>query len=271
MNRIFKLELKRAFINRSFVISIILGGIIAILQVAERAIPFSSVTILYPNEYPPSVFNTCMGFYSSMWSSVFFLIFPILAALPFSDSFLVDKKSGYLQNIYTRGKKYQYLISKYLSVFLSGGAAVIIPLIVNLFIVCLCVPAVTPIAATGFFPIFGYATGAYIYYTYPFLYIFLFYLLIFITAGILSCTALFFSFFVRFKYIALLTPFLLFMSISYGSMLFSPKSSFNISQWIIPSQPYGALNIWLVAVELLILLIIPGSIYFIKGYQNDTF
>lgn len=270
MYRILKIEFKRAFFNRLFLISVLLGSIIAVLQLTDRAIFWVNTTNLYPNEYPPSIFNSCIGLYPSMWSSIFYLIFPILASLPFADSYLVDVKTGYIKNIYTRGKKIHYLVSKFLAVFLSGGTAILIPLLLNLFLVSLCVPAVIPTASTGFFPIFGFATGAAIYYTHPFIYIFLFFLLIFITAGILACTALLFSFFVRFKYVALLTPFLLFMAISYGSMLFSSKSPFNISQWILPNQPYGTLIIWAVCIELLIILSITCSVYFIRGYKNDA-
>lgn len=270
MFAIFKFEMKRAFINRMFLISLILGSIITTLQVFQVAYSYAIDLKLYPNTYPPSIYNTCMGLsLPSVWTSIFFMIFPILAAIPFSDSFLTDRKTGYIKNIYTRGKKSQYLLAKFFTVFLSGGTVVLIPILLNLFLVSLCVPAVIPDVSSGAFPIWGNAIGASIYYTRPYLYLFLYYLLIFITSGIFACSSLLFSFFVRFKYITLLSPFILFIVISYGSMLFSQKSPFDISKWILPSQIIP-LNLSAVGLELFIILCLICGIYFTKGYRDDT-
>ena len=270
MLRMLKVEIKRAFINRLFLVSLIIGCIISILQVVERALPYASGIDLYPNQYPPSLYNSCIGLSFSMWSSIFYFVYPLLAAIPYADSFLTDKKSGYLENIYTRGKKLNYLISKFVAVFLSGGFVVLLPLLLNILLTALCVPAVIPDASTGFFPIFGYATGANIYYSTPIVYVLLFQILMFITAGVLSCSALLFSFVVKYKYIVLITPFLLFIAITYGSMLFSQGNSFNISEWINPMQSIQALNLWAVGIELLIILSISIGIYLYVGYKRDT-
>lgn len=270
MLRMLKVEIKRAFINRLFLVSLIIGCIISILQVVERALPYASGIDLYPNQYPPSLYNSCIGLSFSMWSSIFYFVFPLLAAIPYADSFLTDKKSGYLENIYTRGKKINYLISKFVAVFLSGGCVVLLPLLLNILLTALCVPAVIPDASTGFFPIFGYATWANIYYSTPIVYVLLFQILTFITAGVLSCSALLFSFVVKYKYIVLITPFLLFIAITYGSMLFSQGNSFNISEWINPMQSIQALNLWAVGIELLIILSISIGIYLYVGCKRDT-
>lgn len=265
-----KIELKRAFCNRMFFIAVLLGVCIALLQVYQDAFPYAGGIELYPDQYPPSIYNTCIGYSFSVWNTVFYMIFPLLCALPFADSFLADKKSGYLENIYTRSSKPRYLVSKFTAVFLSGGAAVLLPLLINLFLTALCVPGVIPDASTGFFSIFGNAAGAEMYYTYPIVYVLLYDLLLFLVSGILACTALAFSFFIKYRYVILLTPFLLFMAISCIFGMVSSNGVLDISQWILPSQQSYPLVLPVAFAELLVLLALTCAVYFYRGLHDDT-
>lgn len=265
-----KIELKRAFCNKMFFIAVLLGVCIALLQVYQDAFPYAAGIELYPDQYPPSVYNTCMGYSISVWNTVFYMVFPLLCALPYADSFLSDKKSGYLENIYTRSCKCRYLTAKFTAVFLSGGTAVVLPLLLNLFLTALCVPAVIPDASTGFFPIFGDAAGASIYYTYPIAYVLLYDLLLFAVSGIFACTALAFSFFIRYRYVILLTPFLLFMAISCLFGMVSSNGVLDISQWILPSQQSSPLVLPVAFAELLVLLALTGAVYYYRGLHDDT-
>ena len=169
---------------------------------------------------------------------------------------LQDSRTGIIKSIYIRTNRQQYLTAKLLAVFLSGGFTAVIPIIINYFLVSLCVPAVIPHAATGFFPIFAQSTWAEIFYTNPWLYVLLFAILLFLTAGILACSALAFSFFIKYSYVVILTPFLLFLAISYASSLVSSRFPTNISHWIVPSQSFAPLNLLVVTGELAIILLV---------------
>lgn len=265
-----KIELNRAFINKMFLISLVLSFLIVILQVVQDALPYANELYLYPDQYPPSIYNSCLGLSVSVWNAIFYLIFPVLSAMPYADSFLSDKKSGYIKNIYTRTNKKNYLIAKFISVFLSGGMVVLLPLLLNILLVALCVPAVIPDASTGFFPIFSNFTGAEVYYTNPLLYVLLYALLMFFVSGCFACTSLLFSFFVKYKYVVLMSPFLLFMAISCISTLLSLNNPLNISQWIIPSQQFQTLNLSVAIIEMLAILFLTYIIYFLKGTHDDT-
>lgn len=270
MYNILKIEFKRAFINRAFFISLFIGILLAALQIMDTVLPYAFGFRLGANQYPPTIFNYCIGMFPNVWSSIFYIIFPILATLPFADSFLVDQKSGYVKNIYTRGKKGYYLISKFMAVFSSAGLVTIIPLGINIFFASLCVPAVIPDVSTGFFPIFANATWSSIYYTDPFMYLMLFQLLMLITSGVLACSALLFSFFVKSKYVINILPFLLFVSISILSQLITSDDSFNMMKWILPIQG-NPLNLYAVGIELGIIALVSGVIYFWRGMRNEIF
>lgn len=268
------IELKKAFRNHMFLFSVLLGSVFAVLQAAQDAFPYVINGIgLYPDQYPPSVFNTCMGLSTMLgpWDYTFYLIFPILAALPYASSYLQEVKTGYVKNIYLRGKKINYLTAKLLAVFFSGGTAVTLPVLLNFFLVGLCVPAVIPHAATSFFMLFADGTGADIFYTYPHIYVLLFALLLFVTAGILSCSALTFSFLIKNSYAVLLAPFLLFLAISFGSRLLDATSALNISEWIVPAQRVNPLNLHVVILEMGVIFAASVIVYYFRGLKNDTY
>lgn len=271
MYSILKFELKRAFINRFFAISVLLGSIIALLQAVQASFPYAFDINLEYDIYPMSVFNSYIGLsMTSVWTYVFFMIFPLLAALPYAESFLTDNKSGFIKEIVTRTSKGEFLTAKLISVFLSGGTAVLLPLFLNLLLTALCVPAVIPDISVGTFPVFGDCFAANLYYTHPFIYILMYNFIIFTTSGVLACTALTFSYFIKYKFIVTLSPFMLFMAISFGSSMISQKNPLNISEWIIPFQQYHNFNLWIVITEMLIIFCVSCSIYFFKGLYDDT-
>ncbi len=265
-----KIELKRAFINRMFLIALVLGCLITVLQAAQNALPLAFYFELYPNQYPPSVYNSCLGLSLSVWNSIFYTVYPLLAAIPYADSFLTDRQSGYIKNIYTRVNRKDYLKGKFIAVFLSGGSVVLLPTLLNLLIVSLCVPSVIPDASTGLFPIFANFTGASLYYTYPLLYVFLYDLLIFFVGGCFAVTALIFSFAFKHRYVVVMSPFLLFMIISCVSSVISPHNALNISQWIVPSQQSQVLNIFAALAEMTVILATTGIVYYFKGTHDDA-
>lgn len=233
--------------------------------------PFISGMLLLPDQYPFSVYNSCMGFSFDVWQLIFYTVFPILAAIPYADSLLRDIKSGYAKNLLLKAKREHYLFAKLAAVFTSGGLAVLLPLALNFYLTAMFLPTLLPHAATGFFPIFAYATGSALFYTHPFVYWLLFALLLFLTAGVLACTALAFSFFIRYTYIVLLCPFLLFLALSYAPALFPFGYMLDISEWILPTQGAYGLNISVALLELLLIFALTVCILMIRGKKDEAY
>ena len=61
--------------------------------------------------------------------SFYFQLIPLLAAFPFSDSFVVDRKQGFLYQLLTRAPYGVYLRAKTLVNALAGGTAAALPLL----------------------------------------------------------------------------------------------------------------------------------------------
>ena len=70
----------------------------------------------------------------------FFYFIGIIVALPYGISYYNDKKSGYIKNICNRVSKRLYLNAKYLAVFISGGIAGAVPIIVDFLFVRIITP-----------------------------------------------------------------------------------------------------------------------------------
>lgn len=181
-----KIELKRAFVNRSFIFALIIGTAICLWHFYENVFPYvidsSYLAIEADNTFFPVISFNCWigGNFVPIQSYLYFLILPLIATLPYGNSYVSDKRTGYIKNIYTRVKKGNYLIAKYISVFLSGAIAVVVPLLINFYLTVLVVPSIMPDSASYSSVVFSYSKWSYLFYTNPFLFESLYLLITFI-------------------------------------------------------------------------------------------
>ena len=216
MKGILKNELKRAFINRNMAIALLVGSVIAILQVKDCGIPaLESLRYfdLYGKaEYPDSLFNTWIGGEGYTYHATLYnLLIPLIAVFPFAGSLYLDIKNGYVKNIFTKTNKRYYFISKSIAAFLSGGTAVVLPLLLNLFLMSMFVPAVRPDSATMMFSLNEKSMFSEIYYSNPFLYLLIFFTLMFFMSGMLCIICLAISFFVDNYFVILTSVFVIYI------------------------------------------------------------
>lgn len=69
-------------------------------------------------------------------SSVLALIYPVLACIPYSDIYSIEKSSGYLLYKRLKKEKSRYILSKWISCGVSGGLVISVPVALY-FIICL--------------------------------------------------------------------------------------------------------------------------------------
>lgn len=150
-----KPELKKALLNKMFCFSLIIGIAICILDVIQNAEAVARLTTILENS-DDTINKTAEGFSLFVrWIAVngytfgnyaFYLVWPILAAIPYGWSYAEDRKSGVYNQVVTRIGTKKYFVAKYMAVFISGGLAIAIPVLVNLLINALvcpyCVPSV---------------------------------------------------------------------------------------------------------------------------------
>lgn len=137
--KIFKFELKRCFSGRSFAIALLVGVGIVVFHFFQILIFYNwNVTgVLCENAengwIPLTVFNRWILMIVDGWlKEVFLYLVPLIAVLPYAASYHGDIKSGYINQITTRGGRKAYLVSKYSVVFLSGLLALAIPIVLDM-------------------------------------------------------------------------------------------------------------------------------------------
>lgn len=123
----FVYDLKNAIFNRKMILAIAL--VLACLFVGGAEVLFSnSEGIDFSYLF---LFSLSCG-----TSSVLALIYPVLACIPYSDTYSIEKSSGYLLYKSVKKEKSRYILSKWLSCGVSGGLVISVPVAIY-FVICL--------------------------------------------------------------------------------------------------------------------------------------
>lgn len=202
----FNSLITRGFTKNTTLFILILGSIIALLDVIEN-----NVIHLKPSDYwdyPLGVYNWWFLFNPEVYLSIIITVFPLLASVPYADSYIEEKKSGFLKSILLRQNKSKYLIRKFLINFAIGGIASIVPLVLNLLVYFSLLPAIKPNLYFGNIPIISFLPDLYI--NHPLVYIILRIGNCFIFGGIFASIALTCSLFVENRYIIIGIPFFIY-------------------------------------------------------------
>lgn len=287
MKSTLKIELKKAFQNKLFWITLLIAGIIATLsaiyniQVMQEekqyyyanAVAQFGVESINPNAPLYSLFNhwICEDF-SSLSSTMFFMLFPIFAVLGYGWSLFSEQKSGYIKNVVTRVSKRNYFLSKYIATFLSGGAIVSIPVIFNFLLVSMFVPAVKP---DVFYDI-GWTVRtnsmfSECFYTRPFLYVFLRILVVFLFSGAMATISYALAFFIRNRFAVILLPFLGVLALHFGQYLLRDASSELSPIYLLGGYGFNTKMLWAVILELEVILVPTFLLALLKGGKDDVF
>ena len=287
MCSVLKLELKKAFKNKFFWISVVLGCLITLLSFEHMvnmyyegmsAISGNSTDIIYdPHIGINTVFNCWIGGEPfSLGSSIYFFVFPLLIALPYGWSYSEERKCGYRRMMITKTGKKKYYCAKYVAVFLSGGVAMVLPLIFNFWMTLLVVPAILPdVTMNMFYGVFGGSFLAELYYTVPFLYVAIYLFIDFVYCGFLVCICMAVSGIVRQKWGVVLIPFLLLLFVhviadyiySDPSVAYKELSPLYFLRGVEVRYSFSGSIIFLFAIGLWVLSLIGV----IKEYRNEIY
>lgn len=223
-----RVEMARAFRSAGFRISLLLGLCLTLSEAASRW-----RAVQWGMEYerrkgissynPVSLFTIWFPMDPRSWRVIaFYLLFPLLAALPFAASYLQDRRSGYLGQILLRTRKREYFFAKYLAVFVSGGTVVTVPLILNFVATSLYLPWKIPDSISG--SVAPSSILAELFYSHPFFYTCVLLLLTFVTAGLYATLSLGITSWLEQSFSAFLFPFLLSLVIYYVALPFGLNS-----------------------------------------------
>lgn len=273
MLNLIKTEIKRNFTGRWFWLSVIISGTLVIWYSIDR-IPFciqSNLMILensYPDDFLEISFTNWIGSHNIyLQQNIFYLILPFLATIPFGKSFYEDLNQGLIKNICIRTPKKNYLISKYIVVFLSGGCAVVIPMIFSFMISSAFLPTMLPEVSyvyTNIFPIYKWSD---LFFENPFVYTILYGITVFIFSGFFACMSLPITYFSSKSFLPILFPFIIYIVSSMFFELFD-MPGFSLRQILTTTGEQGTtMTVVLLAISLGVFSFIP---YYFIGVNNDV-
>ena len=286
MSGVLKIELRKAFGNKLFLLTLAVGIVIASISAYQNIQLYLDAVAhnAYRKEVLPDILFNPMypafspytywigGDYQYPMTSLFYLLLPLMASLAFGWSFFMEKKSGYIKNIVTRTKKTHYFLAKYIAVFLSGGAVIAIPLVINFLTVACFIPAYQPDIYYSIYYSMGYHFLSELFYSSPLVYVIYVMALDFVFSGLIATASMALTFFVRNRFAVVLLPFLLLLGIQYIK-----DTLYKIFQVIISPIDFlkayssGPVTGWVVFPFMIILFLLTFGITCFKGVRDDVF
>lgn len=274
MKHLLNIELKRAIKTRGMKISLIIGMTLCIAQVIQYMIPAYQANMLGTFKgsllfVPYTAVETWIwGNAMQVESYIYSLILPLLAALPFATTYFKDYKSGFLKNIYMRVSRKNYLSAKYIAVFLSGGIAVVLPLILDLMCSLILLPNIVPSFVFPRIEITPKHMFLEIFFKNPLAYALIFLGITFIMGGIWAVICLASSFLSDYKFVVLVTPFFIQLLIDALAGIFNRQ---ELSSAFFTRAGGGITNRWIFAGYVLIGLFASIILFRKKGEKEDVF
>lgn len=276
MKKMISIELERSFVNMKMLISLLIGGAISISQIylyqkVGNVNAMYDTAVLYGKDtmqLPDYLWGAWLGGDAMLFNGfLFFLIIPLIAAFPYGSSYLQDEKNGYLKNVFTRTRKKNYFLAKWLATFCSGGVAIIMPLITNFLIMVTLYSSMGPHTESSTSMIVDASTLSNMFFSSPFLYIVIFYCIIFIYSGLYATFSLLVTFFTDYTFIILAFPFLIILFLSMILDLFG-MSFLSPQEFLYPGQ--ARTSVFVIFFEMFFLFIISFGGYLYYGIRSTN-
>lgn len=254
-----KLELIRMIRSRGIKAALFIGLLFVISHMI-LVLKYASLNAAGSAENIPfSSFMFFMGYDMYGWQGVLFLeMAPLLAALPYANSYFTDISEGYIKNIISRKRKKEYLTAKYIAVFISGGIAVIVPLILDIMICTAFLPSYPPLIGTGVFN--------HIYGIHPCLQIVGFLTIDFFIGGVYAVCTLLVTDLIQNKYLLLIFPYLFMIIWQFAAGLAGVLDCWPVKM----SNPdlYTG-NMMMYIIVILGMMILTFTVHYIRGMRRD--
>ncbi len=266
MKHYFRIEFNRAFYNKAMLISLLLGCGLSIWHFLDYIWPIREFVL--SSEYPLSSFDRWLGGESySFQSSLYYLVLPILCALPYSASWVFDYSTGYAGQLIVRNSHNGFVRVKYLMAFLSGAFVAVFPLLFDFCLTNLYIPAICPQKGYGLSPIVDYGIWAGYYYTHPLLYLLAYLTLDGVFFGLLNTLSFTVSNFNRNRFFVKFVPFLVYILLyaignSLGYFAMCPAGFLTPSQRFVTTWP------WIIGYIVFLLLSCGASIYYTERQET---
>lgn len=206
---------RRILSSKSFYFILLVGATISFLHIYQEATLFpNDLTSNYGVQFTP--YQSWIEFgISSSYRYLFFLLLPIIAAIPFADVYAKDKQTGYLKAILSKGKMNQYFRGLYIANFTVAGVVIAVPLLFNIYLAFMTLPNIKPDPMIDVIPLDKINTFfPALYYSFPLVHMLFYVLLAFLFAGMYATICLSVSLYVRSRFFILISAFVINMVVS---------------------------------------------------------
>lgn len=280
MKKAIQIEMWKATHNPFFVLSLLLGLGIILLDVAQNFFTVKELVernieagLIGNGTHTISLFTRWIAMNGVTFGSIyFFLIWPVLAAMPHGWSYAQEVKTGAVNQYLIRSTRKTYFIAKYTAVFLSGGIAVSVPVVANLFLNALFCPATVPEITHLLTAVSdGYFLSE-LFYTHPWCYCLIWCFVDFLFGGMGACLCFLVVHYVRFPVMVMLAPFAMLYLMNILSSIVRHFTKWNIALTPLEQALAGTLNAnpgWMIAVSILLLTTISFvvGLYRVEKYE----
>lgn len=200
---------------------------------------------------------------------MYYIVLPLLAVAPYASSYFEDKKSGFLKNFLIRAPKKVYFTSCCIVIFLSGGCAFALPLLINFACASLFLSSLVP--APYYSSINENSMWNNIYYSCHQIYTLLYIGLDFLFSGFIAVIFLIVSDCVEHKFTVALFPFLVYLAaFSIGTFISTNSEMLAIIPVCFLSSSFPYSNFKITFVEIIILVGLAILTVLLKGKTSDT-
>lgn len=279
MKKSLSLELYRLFHSKALYIAILIGCIFSVWLLHDQLVETKQHTLLIEQYgtikeglyYPDSVFNHFIGLdYWHKQPQTLYLLFPILASIPYAASYCVDKKSGYLKNLLTKEKRYVYYVSKYIAVFFSGFITIFSILTFSLLITMMFYPLLPPEAITATFPAsLGNSMFKELFIDHPMIYTILYIIIDSTFFGGIALISMLFGMKTNYSFVSLVSGTILYYSFSFAITALKLYTH-NPAVYLVPYQPYSDISIVTIVLHMLIVFATCAICFVIKEARKDV-
>lgn len=283
--QVWKVEIKKALRSKGFQVAIIIGILICILQMVwvyrntyavneseyQHVMTLSEKDEGYGTWFEMGILEGWLGCeVYSPYNQLYFIIFPLLAAMSYGLSYYNEWESGYAGQMLIRCGRKTYQNAKFGAVFISGGLAVTIPLLLHLIGTACYLPAigVEPISRQAMVANRDIWSG--LYYEAPVLYALCYTGVDFVYGGIFACMTLAGSKWFSNRFAAVLFPMVVYCTCWFGlTSLVQEWNLYNVMIHINPAQIYGTDQLAVLSFITGVLLICIVAVFKISNRRRD--
>lgn len=279
MKKALKIEFQKLKASRLFWMALAVGIIICSIQIANNVSWVSYVMEVRKNDIHPHGLSSISLLIRWIGSDnytalgrLFFMILPLLAAMPYGTSSFREYKSGYAFQLISRCGKKKYTAAKLIVGFMSGAVVIGVPMLLNLMLNAM----VCPLGGVPVVSMTGVWQGSFfseLFYTQPVVYMILQLLLGMAWGGVCGLMALTYSSFLKNSIMIIIAPEMTMIVLEVFTTrirrLFDFKALELSPLSLMQSVAFNPNPEWLVGIYLLGFTVILSAVYWKRGMKRE--